>query len=91
MWEMAHFLKERKRVEVDFVANMGSKRYYIQSSLSLGSESKAAQEKRPLLAIQDSFKKILIVQDSAPPHYDEQGILILSIKDFLLNPDSLME
>ena len=81
----------RKRTEVDFVVNLGSKRYYIQSAAAIPTREKREQEERSLLAIRDSFKKILISASASSPHYDDAGVLILSIKDFLLNPTSLME
>lgn len=79
----------RKRLEVDFVCNLGSVRYYIQSAYSLPDEAKRIQEIRPFRKIDDSFKKIVITKDIAPSYYDDYGILTMNIYDFLLNPDSL--
>lgn len=79
----------RKQLEVDFVCNLGSLRYYIQSAYSLHDEEKRSQEIRPFRKIDDSFKKIVITKDIVPTHYDEYGILTLNIYDFLLNPKSL--
>ena len=79
----------RKQLEVDFVCNMGSKRYYIQSAFSLPTEEKIKQEQRPLIKIEDSFKKIIVTGDVTMPYYNDEGILTISIYDFLLNPDSL--
>lgn len=79
----------RKALEVDFVCNMGSKRYYIQSAYSIPSEEKRNQETRPLRKIDDSFAKLIITKEPVIPRYDEYGILTMSIYDFLLNPDSL--
>ena len=79
----------RKQLEIDFVCNLGSKRYYIQSALSLPDREKTIQEERPLLNIDDNFKKIIIVKGSFKPWYSEEGILILSIFDFLLDEKSL--
>lgn len=76
-------------LEVDFVANMGSKRYYIQSALNIDSAEKAAQEERSLLGIQDSFQKFIVVRDDIMPSRNENGTVIIGIKDFLLNPNSL--
>lgn len=76
----------RKQLEVDFVCNLGSARYYIQSAYSLPDEEKRAQEIRPFRKIDDSFKKIIITKDIIPPHYDEYGILTVNIYDFLLDP-----
>ena len=79
----------RKQLEVDFVCNLGSSRYYIQSAYSLPDEAKRAQEIRPFRKIDDSFKKIIITKDIVPPYYDEYGILTLNIYDFLLDPKSI--
>jgi predicted AAA+ superfamily ATPase len=79
----------RKRLEVDFVANAGSRRYYVQSALNLDLEEKARQEKRPLKNIGDSFKKIIVVKDDIKLKRDENGFVIMGIQEFLLNPDSL--
>ena len=76
----------RKQLEVDFICNMGSARYYIQSAWSIPDEEKRTQETRPLRKIDDSFKKIIITGDSALVQYDENGILIINVYDFLLNP-----
>ena len=80
-----------KQLEVDFVANLGSKRYYVQSAYRLPDEEKIRQEKASLLALDDSFKKIIIVSDITTPVHDDNGILTINILDFLLNPDSLEE
>ncbi len=79
----------RKQFEVDFVCNLGSVRYYIQSAYSIPNEEKMRQEIRPFRKIDDSFKKIIITKDMIPRHYDEYGILILNIYDFLLEPLSI--
>lgn len=79
----------RKQLEVDFVCNMGSLRYYIQSAYSLPDEEKRTQEIRPFQKIDDSFKKIMITKDMIPSYYDEHGILTINIYDFLLDPKSL--
>ena len=79
----------RKNTEVDFVANLGSKRYYIQSALEMPTEEKKAQEEKSLLGIKDAFKKIVIVKNSITPYQDENGITIIGLKDFLLNSNSL--
>ena len=78
--------REQKKVEVDFVANLGDSRLYIQSALSIPTREKREQEERPLLAVSDSFKKVLISRDAPAAHYDPFGILILPLRDFLLNP-----
>jgi predicted AAA+ superfamily ATPase len=77
----------RKQFEVDFVANLGSKRYYIQSALSLPDDEKIKQECASLLNIKDNFKKIIIVKDYVHPWYNDDGILTISLYDFLLKPE----
>ena len=79
----------RRQLEVDFVCNLGSTRYYIQSAYSLPDNEKRTQEIRPFHKIDDSFKKIVITKDIIASYYDEFGILTMNIYDFLLNPDSL--
>ena len=79
----------RKQLEVDFVCNLGSSRYYIQSAYSLPDEAKRTQEIRPFRKIDDSFKKIVVTKDIVQPHYDEYGILTVNIYDFLLDPQIL--
>ena len=79
----------KKQLKVDFVCNLGSARYYIQSAYSLPDEAKRTQEIRPFRKIDDSFKKIVVTKDIIAPYYDEYGILTMNIYDFLLNPRSL--
>lgn len=79
----------RKQLEVDFVCNKGSKRYYIQSAFSIPDREKMEQESNSLLRIDDSFKKIIVVKDLPAPTYTEDGILVISVYDFLLNSNSL--
>lgn len=74
---------------IDFVANLGSKRYYIQSAFSMPTIEKQIQEKASLLSVDDSFKKIVIVKDVINVARDENGITTMSIYDFLLNENSL--
>ena len=81
--------KTRKQLEIDFVCNKGSKRYYIQSAYAMPSAEKAEQEERLLLQTGDGFKKIIITKDSPAPLYTESGILVMSVFDFLLNENSL--
>ena len=78
----------QKQLEVDFVCNQGSRRLYIQSALALPTREKEEQEQLSLQNISDSFKKIIIVKDG-PTHYNESGILILNLFDFLLKENSL--
>lgn len=79
----------RKQIEIDFVANKGSRRYYIQSAFALPSSEKAAQEERPLKNVPDSFKKIIVVKDNIMLRRDDNGITTIGLKQFLLDPDSL--
>ncbi|MCR5626500.1 MAG: ATP-binding protein [Lachnospiraceae bacterium] len=81
--------KIRKQREIDFVCNKGSKRYYIQSALALPDDTKKAQEQRSLLLTQDGFKKIIITKDAIAPLYNEDGVLVMGLFDFLLNESSL--
>ena len=79
----------RVQAEVDFVCNKGDKRYYIQSALSIPDREKMLQEQNSLTRIADSFKKIIIVKDAIKTHYNEDGVLILNLFDFLLRENSL--
>ncbi len=79
----------RKQLEIDFVCNKGSKRYYIQSAYAMPDQSKMEQEQRSLMLTGDGFKKIIITKDAPNPYYNDSGVLIMSIFDFLLNPNSL--
>lgn len=80
---------ERTQLEIDFVANLGSKRYYIQSAFSMPTEEKRMQEKESLINVKDSFKKIILVKDIVNVTRDENGITTMSIYDFLLKENSL--
>ena len=80
---------KRKQLEVDFICNLGSKRYYIQSAYSIPDEEKRLQETRPFTKIDDSFKKIVVTRDIVPTQYDDRGILTINVYDFLLNPSAL--
>lgn len=79
----------RKQLEVDFVVNQGSQRYYIQSAFAMPTLEKEAHESASLLKIKDSFKKIIIVKDDIKPKRNEDGILTIGLKDFLLDKNSL--
>lgn len=79
----------RKQLEVDFVCNQASKRYYIQSAFAIPNKEKMEQEQKSLVNINDNFKKIIIVKDDINLWRNEQGILIISLEEFLLNPNSL--
>ena len=80
---------KRKQLEVDFVVNEGSQRYYIQSALALPDEEKRQQEMASLLKINDSFKKIIVVKDDIKPWRDENGILTIGLIDFLMDDSCL--
>lgn len=79
----------RKQTEVDFICNQADKRYYIQVALRLPTREKTLQEERPLMNINDNFKKIIIVKDGKKSWTTEEGILIIGLQEFLLNKDSL--
>ena len=81
--------KIRKQREIDFVCNLGSKRYYIQSAFAIPDNEKKIQEQKPLLLTGDGFKKIIITKDALAPLYNENGVLVMSVFDFLLNENSL--
>ena len=79
----------RKQLEIDFVCNQGSKRYYIQSAYAVSDPAKLEQEQRSLMTTGDFFKRIIITKDTPAPHYNENGVLIMNIYDFLLDENSL--
>lgn len=79
----------RKQLEVDFVVNQGSLRYYIQVAYDITSEEKQEQEFHSFRNIPDSFKKIVIVNGTAKPWRNEEGFVIMGMKYFLLHADSL--
>ena len=81
--------KNRKQLEIDFVCNLGNKRYYIQSALNLDTREKTIQEERPLMNINDNFKKIIVVKDNMKHWITEEGIVVVGIQEFLLNKNSL--
>ena len=80
---------QRKQLEIDFVANKGSRRYYIQSAFMLPDEQKQHQEERPLLRVNDSFKKIIVVRDNILLRRDDNGIVTMGLRQFLLDENSL--
>ncbi len=80
---------KRAQLEIDFVANKNSKRYYIQSALNIDSEDKKEQETKSLNKIADSFKKIVVVKDNIIPWHDERGILYIGIQQFLLEENAI--
>lgn len=79
----------RKQLEIDFVCNQGSKRYYIQSAYAIPDQTKMEQEQRSLMLTGDFFKRLIITKDTPAPYYNESGVLIMSVYDFLLNQNSL--
>lgn len=79
----------RKRLEVDFVCNRGNQRYYIQSAFAIPDSEKMKQEQNSLVRIGDSFKKIIVVKDRIKLWRNEEGIVVMGIIDFLLNPNSM--
>lgn len=87
--ETTNNLSERKQLVIDFVANQGNKRYYIQSAYDIPDEEKMNQETKSFDKVNDSFKKIIVINKDIRPRRSEKGYLIISIKEFLLNPNSL--
>ena len=83
--------KDYRQLEIDFVANKGSDKYYIQSAYSIEDNNKKEQELQSLLNISDNFKKMVIVYDSFIKWQDDNGIIYISIYDFLINENSLKE
>jgi len=81
--------QHRSQLEIDFVCNLGSKRYYIQSAFRMENEEKRRQEQSSLLRVNDSFKKIIITGEECLVHRNEHGFTTMSIYDFLLNSNSL--
>lgn len=81
--------RQKKQLEVDFVATKGSEKYYIQSAFAMNNEEKIAQEQRPLVNISDSFKKIIIVADNIKVRRNEEGITTMGLRNFLLDENSL--
>ncbi len=79
----------RKQLEIDFVCNKGSKRYYIQSAYAIPDQAKMEQEQRSLMLTGDFFKRLIITKDTPAPYYNESGVLIMNIYDFLLDENSL--
>ncbi len=80
---------QRSKLEVDFIANLGSKKFYIQSALNIDDEQKKEQETASLNRIDDSFSKIVVVKDNIEPRQDDKGIQYIGIEQFLLEEDWL--
>ena len=87
--EYINGVAERRQLEIDFVANLGSKRYYIQSAYDIPNEEKMKQETKSFDKANDSFKKIIIVETSMKARRNEKGYLMIGVQEFLLNPNSL--
>lgn len=81
--------KTKKRLEIDFVAARGSEKIYIQSAFAMTTPEKRMQEERPLNAIGDSFRKIIIVRDNIKARRNEQGIVTIGVRHFLMDENSL--
>ncbi len=79
----------RKQLEVDFIATEGNRKYFIQVAQDINTPERENREKRSLMRIKESFKKIIIVKDALMPHYDDDGIAIIGLEDFLLDENSL--
>ncbi|MBR5005680.1 MAG: ATP-binding protein, partial [Clostridia bacterium] len=79
----------RKAYEIDFIATLGSKKYYVQSAYSIPNEEKWLRETRSFDKVDDSFKKIVLVRNPVVPHHDEKGYFIIGLLDFLMNGNSL--
>lgn len=80
---------KKTKLEIDFVARKGSKKYYIQSALTVSDEEKRIQETRSLMHVNDSFKKIVVVKDNIIPWYDDSGILYIGVEQFLLDENAI--
>ena len=81
--------REYKQLVIDFVANKGSDRIYLQSAYRMDDPEKKKQELRPFLKMNDGFRKIVLVGDNVPPHVNEKGVLIMNVIDFMKDPDCL--
>ena len=81
--------KLRKQLEVDFIAYKGNNKYYLQSAFAIPDEQKRQQEEKPLLQIDDSFKKLVIVGQNLKLKRDDKGITTMGIRQFLMNSNSL--
>lgn len=87
--EHGNSVRKQYSTEVDFIANYGSKRYYIQSVYKINDQNKLDQELKSLKHINDSFKKVVVVYDEIVPRYDDNGILYIGLREFLSDPNSL--
>lgn len=76
------------QLEIDFICNNGRQRFYIQPAFALDNQAKTEQEERSLKKVDDSFKKMIVTKDGLAPHCNDEGILMMNVYDFLLDPDS---
>ncbi len=81
--------REYKQLEIDFVANKGDRRYYIQSAYHMDDDIKKEQEISPFLKLNDGFRKLVITGDDVPCHVNSMGITVMNVIDFMKNPFSL--
>ena len=81
----------RKQIEVDFVCNKADERVYVQSAFSIPTTEKRLQEERPLVNVGDGFRKVVVTKDNVLRHNDENGILIMSLQEFLMDEGALEE
>ena len=79
----------RKQIEVDFVCNKADERVYVQSAFSIPTTEKRLQEERPLVNVGDGFRKVVVTKDNVLRHNDENGILIMSLQEFLMDEGAL--
>ena len=79
----------RSNLKIDFVANKGNMRYYVQSAFAISDEEKREQELASLKNVKDAFKRIVIMRDDIMPYHDDNGFLVIGLLDFLLNPNSM--
>lgn len=87
--EITNGKRQAKQLEIDFIANKGNKRYYIQSAYEMPTSEKIEQERKSLIKVNDFFKKIIIVKDNISPQIDEYGITTIGLLNFLLDENSL--
>lgn len=82
VYQTENDIRTHKKLEIDFVANKGSKRYYLQSAFAIPDTDKMNREQQSLINVPDSFKKMIIVESNSPLWHNEQGVTIMSIYDF---------
>lgn len=89
VYQTENDIRKHKKLEIDFVANKESKRYYLQSAFAIPDTDKMNREQLSLIKVPDSFKKMIIVGSNSPLWHNEQGVTIMNIYDFLLDKDNL--